>query len=196
VRWRGHTSVDSDDEWLRAEDFKLAHCQERVAEYDAAAPRRRRTRRNTDAPAVPAGARVAVAAPLPVAQAGFRLAPAAGEVLTGAALVGRSILYRSAAQGWVLGKVARRVSRAAGFSSALAAPAFNLKFPPAALRLGYAQALTVARRPWALGRRQPRCWTPRCTALGMLAGGCFSARPSFGFNGTTVMGRRGAAAGP
>ena len=36
VRWRGHTSAD--DEWLRAEE--LSHCQEKVAEYDAAAPRR------------------------------------------------------------------------------------------------------------------------------------------------------------
>jgi hypothetical protein len=37
------------------------------------------------------------------------------EVLAGAALVGRSILYRWPGQGWVLGKVVR-VSRAAGFS--------------------------------------------------------------------------------
>jgi hypothetical protein len=36
VRWRGHTSAD--DEWLRAED--LTHCQEKVSEYDTAAPRR------------------------------------------------------------------------------------------------------------------------------------------------------------
>ena len=41
VRWRGHTSAD--DEWLRAE--ALAHCPERVAEYDAAAPRRRGSHR-------------------------------------------------------------------------------------------------------------------------------------------------------
>jgi hypothetical protein len=39
-----------------------------------------------------------------VAPAGFRLATA-GEVLTGAALVGRSILHRGPVQGWVLGKV-------------------------------------------------------------------------------------------
>ena len=37
VRWKGHTSAD--DERLRAEE--LAHCPEKVAEYDAAAPRRR-----------------------------------------------------------------------------------------------------------------------------------------------------------
>ncbi len=42
VRWRGHTSAD--DEWLRAEE--LVHCPERVAEYDAAAPRRWRARRD------------------------------------------------------------------------------------------------------------------------------------------------------
>jgi hypothetical protein len=49
-----------------------------------------------------------------VAPAGFRLATSA-EVLTGAELVGRSMLYRWPVQGWVLGKVAR-VSWAAGFS--------------------------------------------------------------------------------
>ena len=32
VRWRGHTSAD--DAWLRLEE--LAHCPEKVAEYDAA----------------------------------------------------------------------------------------------------------------------------------------------------------------
>ncbi len=56
----------------------------------------------------------------PVAPAGFRLATTA-EVLAGAALVGRSILYHWLVQGsdWVLpvGKVTVvRVSRAAGFS--------------------------------------------------------------------------------
>ena len=40
VRWQGHTSTD--DEWLRVEE--LAHCQEKVAKYDAAAPRRRAAR--------------------------------------------------------------------------------------------------------------------------------------------------------
>ena len=110
MRWRGHTSAD--DEWLRAEE--LAHCPERVAEYDAAAPRRRGARRGRvgGPPAAPAAA--AVAAAPPVAPAGFRLATPA-EVLTGAALVGRSILYRWPVQGWVLGKVVR-VSRATGFS--------------------------------------------------------------------------------
>jgi hypothetical protein len=111
VRRRGHTSADG--EWLRAEE--PAHRTERVAEYDAAAPRRRRARlgRNAGAPAVPLGVAVAVAAPQ-VAPAGFRFA-AAAEVLAGAALVGRSILYRWPVQGWVLGKVVR-VSRAVGFS--------------------------------------------------------------------------------
>jgi hypothetical protein len=89
VRWRGHTSAD--DEWLRAEE--LAHCPELVAENDAAAPRRRGARRGRPAgpPAVPAAA--AAAAIPPVAPAGFWLA-APAEVLTGAALVGRPILYR------------------------------------------------------------------------------------------------------
>jgi hypothetical protein len=40
VRWHGHPSAD--DEWLRTEE--LVHCPEKVAEYEAAAPRRRATR--------------------------------------------------------------------------------------------------------------------------------------------------------
>jgi hypothetical protein len=107
VRWRGHTSAD--DEWLRAEE--LAHCQEKVAEYDAAAPRRNAARRTDSAaaaqPAAPA------AAPLGP-PAGFRLATSA-EVLAGAALVGQAVLYRWPVEGWVRGTVAGR-SRAAGFS--------------------------------------------------------------------------------
>ncbi len=41
VRWRGHSSAA--DEWLRATE--LGHCPEKVAEYEAAAPRRRAARR-------------------------------------------------------------------------------------------------------------------------------------------------------
>jgi hypothetical protein len=121
VRWRGHTSAD--DEWLRAEE--LGHCQEKVAEYDAAAPRRRAARRG--GPGGPgahrggpgAGAAVAPAAAdagstLAVAPPGYRLAQSA-EALAGKALVGRSILYRWPGHGWVQGRVVR-VSRAAGFS--------------------------------------------------------------------------------
>ncbi len=117
MRWRGHTSAD--DEWLRAE--ALAHCPERVAEYDsdAAAPRRRGSpgtspRGRAAGPPAALAAAAAVAAP-PVAPAGFRLATPA-EVLTGAALVGRSILYRWPVQGWVPGKVVRVSRAAAGFS--------------------------------------------------------------------------------
>jgi hypothetical protein len=50
VRWRGHLSVD--DEWLRLE--ALAHCPEKVAEHDAAAPRRRHAQRRRDAAALDA----------------------------------------------------------------------------------------------------------------------------------------------
>jgi len=122
VRWRGHTSAD--DEWLRAED--LVHCQEKVAEYDAAAPRRRAARRGESAacppppPAAPARAavlpsRLIPAGPAPlVSPAGFRLA-VADEVRSGPALVGRWVLYRWPEAGWVRGRVGR-VSRAAGFS--------------------------------------------------------------------------------
>ena len=45
VRRRGHTSAD--DSWLRLDE--LAHCAEKVAEYDAAAPRRRAARRSRHA---------------------------------------------------------------------------------------------------------------------------------------------------
>jgi hypothetical protein len=90
VRWRGHTSAA--DEWLRAEE--LLHCPEKVAEYDAL---RRAGRRPP-----PAGAAVVPADPvdpLPSVRAVPLLAPAGslmptpGEVRTGKALVGRSILY-------------------------------------------------------------------------------------------------------
>jgi hypothetical protein len=77
VRWRGHSSAD--DECLRAED--LSHCQEKVAEYDAAAARRRAAPRpEPAAPQVVATAPAPAAAPLgprrpaPPAGHGFRLA--------------------------------------------------------------------------------------------------------------------------
>ena len=87
-------------------------------EYDAAAPRRLAARRAgptavpaADQPAAPAPA-LAVA-PLG-APAGFRLA-ASSEVLTGTALVGKTVLYRWPVDGWVRGTVTGR-SRTAGFS--------------------------------------------------------------------------------
>jgi hypothetical protein len=114
VRWWGHTSAD--DEWLRAEE--LTHCLEKVAEYDAAAPRRHAARR-ADPAAGPAAAQPAAPAPgLAAAHlgppAGFRLA-AASEVLTGTALVGQTVLYRWPVDSWVRGTVAGR-SRTPGFS--------------------------------------------------------------------------------
>jgi hypothetical protein len=110
VRWRGHTSAD--DEWLRAEE--LTHCQEKVAEYNATAPRRRAARRADPAaePAAPPPAPPPPAALVP--PAGFRLA-ASSEGLTGTALVGQVVLYHWPVEGWVRGTVAAR-SRAAGFS--------------------------------------------------------------------------------
>jgi hypothetical protein len=115
VLWRGHTSAD--DEWLRAEE--LTHCQEKVAEYNATAPRRRAARRADPAaePAAPPPAPPPPRAPAPAAlvpPAGFRLA-ASSEGLTGTALVGQAVLYHWPVEGWVRGTVAAR-SRAAGFS--------------------------------------------------------------------------------
>ena len=112
VRWRGHTSAD--DEWLRAEE--LTHCPEKVAEYDATAPRRRAARR-ADPAAAPAAVLPAPPSPAPaphVPPAGFRLA-ASSEGLAGTALVGQAVLYRWPVDGWVRGTVAAR-SRTAGFS--------------------------------------------------------------------------------
>ncbi len=155
----------------------MAHCPERVAEYDAAAPRRRRARGTAGASAVPAGG-VAVTPP-PLAPAGFRLATTA-EVLAGAqaALVGRSILYRWPVhrwpvQGWVLGKVVR-VSRAAGFSHVV--------------RYARGSALGVGVAASLLDTPGPPSRTARGPGLRTGHGGCCSARPSFDFSGTTVMG--------
>ena len=109
VRWQGHTSAD--DEWLRLEE--LTRCPEKVAEYDAVAPRRRQANRREVAG--PSAAPPAVPEPAPlVAPIGFRLA-APAEVLTGSALVGRPVMFRWPTEGWVRGTVVRR-SRAAGFS--------------------------------------------------------------------------------
>ncbi len=96
------------------------HCQEKVAEYDATAPRRRAARR-TCRRAAPAAAATAAPpappAPTPaplVAPAGFLLA-ASSEGLVGTALVGQTVLYRWPVNGWVCCTVTTR-SRAAGFS--------------------------------------------------------------------------------
>jgi hypothetical protein len=89
VRWRGHTSAN--DARLRVEE--LGHCLEKVAEYDAAAPRRRGARRGDlgagATAAIPVGGEAALTPPM--APDSFRLA-AAAEALTGKELVGRSIL--------------------------------------------------------------------------------------------------------
>jgi hypothetical protein len=73
VLWRGHMSAD--DEWLRLEE--LAHCPEKVAEYDAAAPRRRGARRAGPADGTAAGPAPAPA-PAPVLVVPSPVAPAAG----------------------------------------------------------------------------------------------------------------------
>ncbi len=82
-----------------------------MAEYDAAAPRRR-----GDPGADPAAIDPAAApgSARPVAPPGSRLAQSA-EALGGKALVRQLILYHWPGQGWVQGRVVR-ISRAAGFS--------------------------------------------------------------------------------
>lgn len=112
VRWRGHAAPE--DQWLREEE--LTHCPALVAEYDAAAPRRRgaiRAARSISAappePIIPAHA-----AAFPLAPVGFRLVTA-DEVRTGTALIGARVLYWWPADGWVPGTVTR-VSSTPGFS--------------------------------------------------------------------------------
>jgi hypothetical protein len=116
VLWRGHTSAD--DEWLWTEE--LVHCQEKVAEYDAAAPRRLAAGLGVPGagPVVVPTASAAETA-LAVAPPWFRLArESSAEALAGKALVGLSILYWWPGQGWAQGLVVRvQVSGwAAGFS--------------------------------------------------------------------------------
>jgi hypothetical protein len=117
--------TSADDEWLRGEE--LAHCQEKVAEYDATAPRRRAARRADPAAELPAAAEPPAAA-APPAPPALRLAPAhlvppagfwlaaSAEGLAGTALVGQAVLYRWPVDGWVRCTVAGR-SLAAGFSA-------------------------------------------------------------------------------
>ena len=117
VRWRGHDSAA--DSWVRVED--LVHCPERVAEYDAAAPRRRAARRGaaTVRRQEPVSSPAAAAAPPGVIAAppGFRFAVGA-EVLSGAGLVGRQVLYWWPSDGWQRGRVMRTCGR--GFSHVVA----------------------------------------------------------------------------
>ena len=129
VRWRGHSSAA--DEWLRATE--LGHCPEKVAEYEAVAPRRRAARRgqvgsHPDPPAPPHGEPVPMRAP-----SGFRLA-GPGEICGGAALAGSQVLYLWPADGWLQGRV-RRVCRRPGFSHVVGYPASS--------RLGAAEVDTL-----------------------------------------------------
>jgi hypothetical protein len=170
VRWRGHASAD--DEWLRLEE--LAHCPAKVAEYDAAAPRRRHAARRHAA--APAAASPVVPAPaLPEAPTGFRLAVPA-EVVTGQALVGRTVLFRWPTAGWVRGTVGRR-SRAAGFSHVV--------------RYGPRSALGAAVAALLLAESMP----PRSESLGPAMPDP-PGPPRCRFSGTTVMGLGPGDAGP
>ncbi len=147
VLWRGHTSAA--DEWLRAEE--LLHCPEKVAEYDAAAPRRRRAGRRVP----PAGAAVVSAGvdPLPSVRAVPLLVPAGsrlatlGEVRTGAGGAGGPVDPVPLAFPWL--------------GSGQGGPAAGLPGSPK-------WSATPGGRPSARWRRPP-CWTPSRMAL--LVGG-------------------------
>ena len=165
----GHAAAD--DSWLRLDE--LAHCAEKVAEYDAAAPRRRAARRSRRAAAVPPATLPDAPAPVLVppalvAPAGFRLA-GPSEVVGGSALVRRAILFFWPTVGWICGTVAHR-SRVAGFSHVV-------RYRP---RSALGAALILR-----LSSMRPR--------MARLAGGRFSALPApaggghLSLSGTTVM---------
>ena len=112
VRWQGHASAA--DSWEPAEH--LANCQERVAEYEAAAPRRpkalRAHQRAGPAPLAQAAAPLSpppplAAAPPPQPPAGWAVAAAGPPPDLGSAL-----LYWWPDEGWQLGRVRRRCRRA------------------------------------------------------------------------------------
>jgi hypothetical protein len=139
VLWRGHTSAD--DECLRAED--LTHCQEKVAEYNATAPRRRPARLAD--PAAPA--------PL-VPPAGFRLA-ASSEGLPGTALIGQAVLRGSTTGRWMAGSAVQ-------WPLAAELPAFRTWCVTAALlpsgRRWYPRCSTRLRTPGrSMGAPPSRC---------------------------------------
>ena len=102
---------------------ELDHCRELMAEHDAIAPTRRAARRAAHQAARQPACSVPVAVPAAAALPGLVLQvvlagwlPATPrEVVTGAALVGRPVLFSWPDKGWVQGRVAR-VSRTPGFS--------------------------------------------------------------------------------
>ena len=103
VRWQGHDSTA--DTWEPVEH--LTHCQERIAEYEAAALRRPRTRRGADrgAPGSPQSASTDAAALHPQPPAGWVVAP------HGPLPRGARVLYWWPEAGWQLGQVVRPTSR-------------------------------------------------------------------------------------
>jgi hypothetical protein len=112
ARWRGHDSAD--DSWEPAEH--LAQCPERVAEYEAAAPRRLRARRAAAAKSPgPVGPEPGGPPPAPV-EAPTPVAPPAGWAVgpAGAPALRASVLYWWPAygSGWHRGVVARLCNRA------------------------------------------------------------------------------------
>jgi len=102
VRWQGHASAD--DSWEPLEH--LANCPERIAEYEAVAPRRPRMLRGADRGA-PQTAGDQPSGPTPP------IAPLGWTVDSERPLVpGSAILYWWPTEGWQLGRVARPSSRA------------------------------------------------------------------------------------
>ena len=153
----------------------ITGCRDLAAEHDAIAPTCRAARNAVRWAAarpalVPSPAAPLVAAPLTL-PTGWRLA-APAELVSGTALIGRSVRFRWPDEVWVRGKVAR-ISRAAGFSLAVAyGPQSALGSLEVVSLLDAARSLRVTARA---------------------SGGYSSASPSvsgFHFSGTAVMGYR------
>jgi hypothetical protein len=112
VRWQGHASAD--DSWEPVEH--LVHCPERVAEYEAAAPRRPKAIRAQQRAggSAPVGAAPPVAAPPPLGALPPPAPPPGWAVVAaaGSPALGSTILYWWPDEGWQLGRVRRRSRRA------------------------------------------------------------------------------------
>ena len=106
VRWKGQSSAD--DSWEPVEH--LTNCAERLAEYEAAAPRRPKARRaatrQTQARGGTSSAPSAPPSPLPSPPAGWSLGAWAPPA------VGDAVLYWWPEAGWQRGRVARLATRA------------------------------------------------------------------------------------
>ena len=107
VRWQGHASAA--DSWEPAEH--LANCQERVAEYEAAAPRRPkalRARQRAGPPPLTQAATTPAPPPPPAAAPPPQPPPGWAVAASGPPDLGSALLYWWQDEGWQRGRIRRR----------------------------------------------------------------------------------------